>query len=96
MLLPLIRCTELLILHKLELIRCNITKNRVNREFVLEVHREGFLSVREADKDILTRRVNQLGNKLLKLLRLSLLYALGHNDEMLDKADLLNDLMLRF
>jgi hypothetical protein len=96
MLLPLIRCTELLILHQRELIRSNITKNRVNREFVLEVHREGFLSVGEADKDILTRRVNQLGNKLLKLFRLSLLYALGHHDEMLDKADFLNDLMLRF
>jgi len=64
MLMPLIRCPELLILHQLELIRCNIAKHRIDREFIFKIHREGFLSVREADKDILVWRSNQLVNKL--------------------------------
>jgi len=51
--------------------------------------------VREADKDILVWRGNQLVNKLFKLFRLRLLYALGHHDELLDETDLLDDLMLR-
>ncbi len=95
MLMPLIRCPELLILHQLELIRCNIAKHRIDRKFILKIHRECFLSVREADKDILVWRGNQLVNKLFKLFRLRLLYALGHHDELLDETDLLDDLMLR-
>lgn len=95
MLVPLIRRPELLILHQLELIRCNIAKHRIYREFILKIHRKGFLSVREADKDILVWRGNQPVHKLFKLFRLRLLYALGHHDELLDETDLLDDLVLR-
>jgi hypothetical protein len=51
--LPFLRRAELFVLHQLELICCDVTIQRENRESVLKIHREGFLLEWEANEDVL-------------------------------------------
>lgn len=50
--LPLLRSAELLILHQLELVCGDVTKERENSKFVLEIHGKGLLLEWEANKDV--------------------------------------------
>lgn len=94
MVLPLLRCSELFVLHKLELVGCNIAVQSENREFVLKIHSEGLLLEWETDKDVLARLAYQSVNEFLKFLGLSLLDTLGHHDKLLHKRNLLHDFVL--
>lgn len=78
--LPLLRRSELLVLHQLELVGGDVAPQSVDGELVFEVHCEGLLLEWEPDIDVLARHVDEFVHVLFKLFRLGLFYALGHDD----------------
>ena len=88
--LPLLGCTELFIFHQLELIGCNVTIQRVNRELIFEIHSESFLLEWETKEYIFDSGRAKFIHEFFKLFRLGFFDTLGHHDELLDEADLLD------